>query len=320
MTKEKKRVLVCGASGFLGRNIFESLQKIGNLEVRGTIFTQQWKFGGVAGMDFANFMREEDCLEHTRNVDTVIQCAALTAGSQRKGDWVFFASENIKMNQNLIGAAVANSVKHFIFLSCSVMYPVNLGRPVREEEVSEEKIHKDYFAGAEAKLIVETLMKMCARSSFTNFASIRHSNIYGPYDKFDLKNSHVMAATIEKTMTAKGETIYMLGGENTVRDLLYVSDLVDFVEKLVVFGSGEKFMVYNVGAGRGVSVGTLADKVVKISGKDLTVVFEREENPEPTSIVLDTKKARIFTGWEPKVSLDEGIKKTIEWYRANKGE
>lgn len=316
---EKRRILICGASGFLGLNNFEGLSYRENLDVRGTCFTKLLKFGKIPQMNFANFLNEESCLKHTRGVDTVIQCAAQTAGSGRKEDWPRFAFDNIRMNQNLIEAAVANRVKHFIFLGCSIMYPVNLDMPVQEDWVFEEKIHGDYFIGAKAKLIVEDLMKMHARMGSTHFTSVRHSNIYGPYDKFDLKNSHVMAATIQKAMTSQDGYLRMRGGKNTVRDLLYVSDFVDFIEDLVIFEPREKFEVFNVGAGRGITIGELAHKVVEVSGRNLEVVFEDEHSAIPTSIVLDVKKTRNITGWRPCVSLGEGIAKTIEWWKDNVG-
>ena len=313
--EEKQRVLVCGASGFLGRNILGRLQKRENLDVRGAYFTKLLEFAKAPNMSFCNFLNEEMCLEQTQGVDVLVQCAAETAGSGRKKDWPRFACDNIRMNQNLIETAVANGVKHFIFLSCSVMYPVNLDMPVQEEWVDESKIHEGYFVGAKAKLIVEDLMKIHARIGDTHFTSVRHSNIYGPYDKFDLKNSHVMAATIQKTMESRDGQLHMRGGMNTIRDLLYVSDFVNFIEDSVVFGPRGKFNVFNVGSGQGISIGELAEKVVKVSGKNLKVVFEKEKDLRPASIVLDTKKARNITGWRPVVSLEQGIEQTIKWWK-----
>lgn len=311
------RVLVCGAFGFLGRNIFERLQQRTNLDVVGTFFSKR-EFRSIPEMGFANFMLEDDCVKWTRGFDTVIQCAALTAGSGRKCDWPFFAGQNIRMNQNLIEAAVANKVKHFIFLSCSVMYPVNAELPVQEEQVEENKIHPNYFIGAKAKLIIEDLMKMYSRfGDGISFTSIRHSNIYGPYDKFDLQNSHVLAATIQKAMTSKNGQLNMRGGKNTIRDLLYVSDFLNFVEDAVVFGPRENFEVFNVGSGSGITIENLAKIVARLSGRKLEIVFEREKDIAPTSIVLDIKKACKIMGWKPVFTLEEGIQKTMEWWRKN---
>ena len=316
--KEKRRVLVCGASGFLGSNIFERLQQRKDLNVCGTFFSKSG-FGSISNIDYANFQNKDYCLNLTRGVDTLVQCAALTAGSGRKDEWGNYSRINEQINLNLVDAAVRNGAKHFIFLSCSVMYPTNLNHPVKEEDVDEDGIASIYLQGAVGKLNSER--RMWAESfGDTSFTVVRHSNIYGPRDKFDLQNSHVLAATIQKAMTSQNGQLNMHGNMNIVRDLLYVSDFVDFIEDSVVFGPREKFIIFNVGAGNGVSISELARKIIKISEKNLRIVLELEKHMAymvPTSIVLDIKKARNIMGWKPVVSLGEGIRKTIEWWKEN---
>jgi len=311
---KKKRVLVCGASGFIGRNVCERLMGRDDLEVLGTCFKNYHNESL-----FANFLSSESCLHHTRDIDIIIQCAAATAGSGMKDSWLEYADKNIQMNMNLLNAVAKNGVKHFIFLSCSVMYPPYFNRPVREDDVIRNQFHLDYHEGALAKLFIEDWCYAYGSHSDMSSTVIRHSNIYGPHDKFDLKHSHVCGALITKAMTSTDGKLHIRGDGTERRDLLYVSDLVDFIEYATVHPPTGRHAKFNVGSGVGVPVHNLARQIIAASGRDLEIVYEEAPSTaRPASIVLDSGLAKMFTGWEPKVSLEEGLKKTIEWWDAER--
>ncbi len=321
---KKKRVLVCGASGFIGRNFFERLLKRDDLEILGTHYTkdipEQRSHSWPVPVDFADLTGINQSLQLTEGIDVVIQCAAATAGSGMKASWLEYAEKNIQMNINLLNAAARNGVKHFIFLSCSVMYPPFFHRPVKEDDVIRNQFHIDYREGALAKLFIEDWCYSYASNSDMSSTVIRHSNIYGPHDKFDLKRSHVCGALITKAMTSTDGKLHIRGDGFEKRDLLYVSDLVDFIEYSTVHEPAGRHAVFNVGAGSGTPVHNLARAIIAASGRDLEIVYEKRENVIlPASIVLDTGLVKRFTGWQPKTPLDEGLKKTIEWWRENIG-
>ncbi len=291
------------------------LQARDDLEVYGTSFKKP-----PVGLFHFDFLDREECLASMHDVDVVIQCAAATAGSGMKDSWLEYAEKNIQMNLNLLNAAAKSGVKHFIFLSCSVMYPPYFHRPVREDDVLRSELHSDYRAGALAKLFIEDWCRIYAFGSDMSSTVIRHSNVYGPQDKFDLKRSHVCAALITKAMTSTDGKVHIRGDGFEKRDLLYVSDLVDFIEYATAHPPVGRHAVFNVGSGIGVSVSDLAKKVIATSGRDLEIVYDlRASAARPASIVLDTTLVRTFIGWQQKISLDEGLKKTIEWYKENIG-
>ena len=157
----------------------------------------------------------------------------------------------------------------------------------------------------------EFYSKMCD----TKFSVIRHSNIYGPWDKFDLKRSHVMGATITKVLDAK-EEIEVWGKGIELRDLLYVDDLVDLVE-LVTDKQTTKFELFNAGLGKGISVKDLVGKVIEISGKNLRIVYNESKPNLPFSFVSNNTKVQGLFGWKASVSLEEGIRRTIDWQKRN---
>lgn len=191
--------------------------------------------------------------------------------------------------------------------------------PVKETDFDANKEpYPSYFGGAWTKIYNEKMCEFYSRIGPTKFTVMRHSNIYGHYDKYDFEKSHVFGATVTKVMTAKdGDTITIWGKGSEERDLLYISDLVDFV-KLAIGEQKEKFQIFNVGYGSSISVKDLVKKIIVHSGKNINIEFDTTKPSIKTRLSLDTTKAKELLGWEPKISLDEGIKKTISWYKNNR--
>ena len=149
----------------------------------------------------------------------------------------------------------------------------------------------------------------------TKYTAIRHSNIYGPYDKFDLERSHVFGATITKVMTAsKKITVWGKGKEK--RDLLYIDDLISFV-MLVIKKQKNNFELLNCGLGKDISINELVKKIIFLSKKKLDINYDLSKPNIPTYLTVNCDKAKKLLGWKPKTSLDNGIKKTLKWWTKN---
>jgi len=143
---------------------------------------------------------------------------------------------------------------------------------------------------------------------------LRHSNIFGPHDKYDLDHSHVFGATVTKVMNAEhGGEIVIWGSGQEGRDLLYVSDLVDCVE-LAVDHQDEDFGLYNVGVGHAITVKNLVLRIITASQKSVRIKHDLSKPTIPTTLCLDCARVRRALGWTPRVPLDEGIIRTLEWY------
>ena len=146
-------------------------------------------------------------------------------------------NDNALMNINILKQIFKNNnIKHYIFFSCTVMYQSS-NRKQDEKKFNYQIIDK-YFGVGWTKVYIEKLCKFYSNFLNTKFTMIRHSNIYGPHDKFDLEKSHVLGATISKVMKAEKE-ITIWGRGNEIRDFLYISDLIKFVE-LVIKKTKEK--------------------------------------------------------------------------------
>lgn len=246
-----------------------------------------------------------------RDVDVVIQCAATTSGSKDITTRPeIHVTDNAIMNALIFRAAHDAGVKHVIFFSCTTMF----SQGVLTEE-SEIDIHPKYFGVAHTKLYNEKMAEFYASLGKTKFTVIRHSNIFGPHDKFDLERSHVFGATVTKVMQAT-DTVKVWGTGEEARDLLYIDDLVDFVQAAIE-SQPWKFGLYNAGSGSAVKVKDLVQKVIEASGKNLQIEYDLSAPTIPVSMSLDCTKAKDELGWEPKIGLSDGIARTIAWWRAH---
>ncbi|MDD5489582.1 MAG: NAD-dependent epimerase/dehydratase family protein [Candidatus Moranbacteria bacterium] len=314
---EKKKVLICGATGFIGRNIAEAFIQKDEFEVYGTYLESAPLDNPGIKMMKADLTSKKDVDEAVKGMDLIIQAAATTSGVKDIVSKPYIhITDNAVMNSLIFRSANKNKVGQLIFFSCSIMYQPG-DKPVKETDFdANREIFKSYFGAGWTKVYLEKMCEFYSRLGPTKYTVIRHSNIYGPHDKFDLEKSHVFGATITKVMANKDGKITVWGSGEEERDLLYVSDLVDFVD-LAVAKQENNFELYNAGCGSSIPVGELVKKIIAHSGKDIKIEYDLSKPTIKTKLCLDTAKAKNSLGWTPKVSLDEGIVKTINWYKEN---
>lgn len=316
----KRKVLVCGVTGFIGRNIAQRLIDRDSFEVYGTYFNSIPWINSKIKMIKTDLTNKHEVAGAVKGMDIIIQAAATTSGAKDIITKPYFhVTDNVIMNTLIFRAAYEYKVSHLAFFSCTTMYQSS-DSPVKETDFDANKeILPIYFGGAWTKVYNEKMCEFYSRIGITKYTVIRHSNIYGPYDKFDLEKSHVFGATITKVMTAKeGREIVVWGEGKEERDLLYIYDLIDFVE-IVIDKQSAKFDLYNVGYGNSISVADLVKKIIHYSGKDIGIEYDASKPSIKTRLCLDITKAKDSLGWVPKTSLDEGIIKTLKWYKDNIG-
>lgn len=313
----KKKFLVLGATGFIGRNLVEYFANQSDIELYGTYYKSAPLKHPNIQMIRADLTSKLDVDRATKGMDVIIQAAAVTSGSKDViNNPVIHITDNAVMNSLIFKSAYDHSVSHVVFFSCTVMYHSS-DIPLKETDFdANREIYPNYFGGAWNKVYFEKMCEFYARLNRNKYTVLRHSNIYGPYDKYDLEKSHVFSATITKVMTAKGGKISVWGAGEEERDLLYISDLIRFVE-MVLSKQQSPFELYNIGYGSSISIKDLVQKIIDISGRQLAIEYDLSKPSIKTKLCLDSARAKEKLGWEPQVSLEEGIKKTLAWYKAN---
>lgn len=318
MEKIKRKILVCGSLGFIGRNMLESFARNSDFEVYGTYLRSKPLNNSKVKMIKTDLTDKNDVIKAIKGMDIVIQAAAATSGAKDTMVKPYYhVTDNALMNALIFRAAFDYGVSHLVFFSCTTMYQSS-DSPIKESDFDANKeLYPNYFGGAWTKVYNEKMCEFYSRFGPTRYTVIRHSNIYGPYDKFDLERSHVFGATVTKVMTAKeNEKILVWGSGEEERDLLYIFDLVDCV-KLCIDKQAAKYQLFNAGYGKSISVRDLVKKIIHHSGKKLDIEYDVTKPSIKTKICLDSTKAKDLLGWLPKVSLDEGIDRTLTWYREN---
>ncbi len=304
----------------MGRNIAEYFENIDGYEVYAVGLKRKLPNFPDNRFFTANLTNRAEVAElfDSHKFDIVIQAAATTSGSKDILERPYLhVTDNAVMNSLILQACYDYDVGHFLFLSCGVMYNPERS-PVREEDFYlDEGIFDKYFGVGWTKVYVEKMSKFFAGLGKTKHTVIRHSNTYGPYDKYDLEKSHMFGATITKVMTAEdGDEIVVWGDGSTERDLLYVDDVVDFIHKAIEIQTAN-YKLYNVGYGESISVKDIVQKIVSTSGKNLSIRHDLEKPSINTKLALVSEKAFKELGWKHKTSIDEGIEKTIRWFSEN---
>lgn len=312
-----KNVLVCGASGFIGRNMAQRLAAAGKCRLFGAHFRRSAP--PIPGMTplRVDLTRAEDVRRALEGMDVVIQAAATTSGA---GDILsspaMHVTDNAVMNSLLFRAAHDLGVGHVVFFSCTIMYPSTETLLKEGDFDAARPMQPQYFGAGWTKVYLEKMCEFFAGLGRTRFTCLRHSNIYGPHDKYDLSHSHMFGATMTKVLTAKDGRIVMWGPGTERRDLLYVQDLVDCVE-LALECQTSPFELLNVGSGRAVAVKDVAAMIIAQAGLEISIEHDLSRPHIPTALALDCSLAAERLGWRPRTSLEEGIGLTLDWYRAN---
>jgi GDP-L-fucose synthase len=222
--------------------------------------------------------------------------------------------ENIQIQNNLIDFSLKADVQKFVFLGSSCIYPKLAPQPLKEEYLLTGPLEPTNEWYALAKI---TGVKACEaiRKQFgKEYISLMPTNLYGPFDNFDLETSHVMPAMIRKFHEARenGNTSVELWGSGTpMREFLFVDDLAD----AVVYALENKFQdnLYNIGTGVDLTIKELAETIQKTVGHTGDIIWDSSKPDGTPRKLMDVSKMESV-GWKAKISLEEGIERTYNWF------
>ena len=299
-------ILVAGKTGLVGSAILRGLNKAGKTAV------------GINSKDL-DLLDRKKTFEYIQDLkpSLIIDAAARVGGIGANSNFpVDFLSENLQIQCNLMDAAHVAKVEKFVFLGSSCIYPKFATQPLNEKSLLTGELEESNSAYAIAKIAGIELIKSYRKQFGHNWISLMPTNLYGPYDNFDLENSHVLPALIRKFIDAKNtklETVTLWGSGTPLRDFMHVDDL----SEAVIFCS-EKFNEnehINIGSGQEISINNLAVLISNIVGFTGKIEWDKSRLDGTPRKVLDVSKLEAY-GWTPKISLENGIRDTVNWYQS----
>ena len=307
MNKDAK-IYVAGHRGLVGSAIVRNLQNKGYTNI---IYRTHKELDLINQEAVRTFFQEE-------KPEYVFLAAAKVGGIHANNTYpADFIYDNLMIQNNVIKAAHDFEVKKLLFLGSTCIYPKMAPQPIKEEYLLTGSLEETNEAYAVAKIAGLEMCKFFKRQYGDNFISCMPTNLYGPNDNFDLKNSHVLPALIRKFHEAKvnnSEVVEVWGTGTPLREFLYVDDMADACVFLMENYDGEQHV--NIGTGEEVSIRELAETVKEVVRFEGELVFNTEM-PDGTPRKLTTVDKLHGLGWKHKVSLNEGIKLAYNWFLEN---
>ena len=279
------------------------------------------------GLNLINQKKVESFFEKEKP-DIVIIAAAKVGGILANDTYrAEFIYDNLMIESNLIHASYRNKVNKLIFLGSSCIYPKLASQPLKEEHLLSGYLESTNEPYAIAKIAGIKLCENYYRQYGCNFYSIMPTNMYGPNDNFNLETSHVLPALIRKFHEAKlnnENSVTIWGTGKPMREFLYVEDLADAISFLMentdakdIYEKG--ISQINIGTGKDISISDIAKLISGIVGFKGEIINDLSKPDGTPRKLMDVSRINNL-GWKYKTELEDGIKKTYEWFIQNIGE
>ena len=306
--------MVTGGAGFVGVNLIKRLLDEG-ADIRATLHINKPVLNDNRIEYFYGDLRiEENCQKAVAGVDYVFMCAANTSGAKVMATTpLVHLTPNILMNMQMLQAAYTARVKKFLFISTNTVYPLT-DFPVKESDVT-NNFYESYHIVAWMKRFTEIVCEMYSNRIKEPMKTIvvRPGNLYGPYDKFDWEKSKVIPAIMRRAIE-RHDPFEVWGDGMDLKDFLYIDDCIDGL--ILAMEKLEEFEPINIASGIPVTIRDVLTQILKSADYDDADV--QYDSSKPTMIpkrMIDISLAKEKLGFEPKVSLQEGIRRTVQWYK-----
>lgn len=307
---KNRRVCVTGGAGFLGSYVVEKLQARGAKEVF------------VPRIERYNLVEKEAILRMLKDAqpDVILHLAALAGGigANRARPAEFFYI-NLMMGVQLLHEAWRAGVEKFVAVGTICAYPKYTPVPFKEENLWDgypEETNAPY--GLAKKMLLVQAQAYRQQYGFNAIYPLP-VNLYGPRDNFDLETSHVIPALIRKCVEAveRGEEQIVLWGDGSpTREFLYVEDAAEGLLLATERYDGPE--PFNLGSGQETSIKQLAERIAQLTGFRGEIVWDTSKPNGQPRRALDTSRAERLFGFRAQMPLEEGLRRTIEWYKENR--
>ena len=302
-----KRIWVAGHNGMVGRAVVRALEK------------RDCKIL-IAARDEVDLTRQGEVEVWLANnkPDAVIVCAARVGGILANDTYpADFIYDNLMIEANIIHAAHKNRIEKLLFLGSSCIYPKHATQPMNETALLEGALEPTNEWYAIAKIAGIKLCQAYRKQHGADFISAMPTNLYGPYDNFDLESSHVIPALLRKCHEAKrngSADMEVWGSGKVMREFLHVDDCAAAIVFLLENYSDMEHV--NIGTGEDVTITELAETIKTVVGFDGTLRFDASKPDGTPRKLLDVAKISGL-GWRHGYSLTDGLADTYKWYLDN---
>lgn len=298
-------IVITGSEGFLGKHLVEKLQDDGYGPFR--VPSQIYDLRTRAGVDAL--------FAHAGEVDILYHLAALIGGigANRANPGRFFY-DNMMMGLNVIEAARQHWVKRIIVVGTTCGYPKFCSIPFIERDLFNGYPEETNAPYGIAKRALLTMLEAYRQEYALNYVYAIPTNLFGPGDDFEDETSHVIPALIKKCLTAKeagDSSITVWGGGTASRDFVYVEDVAEALVKMMDCSPN---VVMNLGSGQEVKISRLVEIIKFVTGFTGKTRWDDSKPDGQPRRRLETSAAKRLIDWEATTGLEEGIKKTVEWY------
>lgn len=300
---KNSKIYIAGHNGMVGSAILRKLKKEGYTNF---VLRTSKELDLTNQQAVSNFFKMEQ-------PEYVFLAAAKVGGIEANNTFrADFLYENLMIQNNVIHSSYENKVKKLLFLGSSCIYPKLAPQPLKEEYLLTRELEYTNEPYAIAKIAGIKLCENYRKQYGCNFISVMPTNLYGPNDNYDLKNSHVLPALARKFHEAKqnnSEFVEVWGTGTPKREFLHVDDLADACYFLMETYSGTDFV--NIGTGKDISIKELAELIQKIVDYSGTIKWNTTKPDGTPRKLLDVTKLNSL-GWKYRIELEEGIKNVYE--------
>lgn len=306
--EKNAKIYVAGHRGLAGSAIVRKLKAEGfqNLLLRTS-----------SELDLRNQEAVKDFFENQKP-EYVFMAAAKVGGINANNTFpADFIYDNLCIQNNVIHQSYKNGVTKLLFLGSSCIYPKNSEQPIKEEYLLSGYLEPTNDAYAIAKIAGIKMCQSYHKQYGCNFISAMPTNLYGPGDNYDLKNSHVLPALLRKFYEAKANQspeVTIWGTGNPRREFLHSDDLA--AASLFLMENYNDPAIINIGTGKDISIGEMAGMIKNISGYEGKLVFDTSMPDGTFRKLLDVSRINSL-GWEASIGFEEGVKRTYEEEFAN---
>ncbi|MDA3890388.1 MAG: NAD-dependent epimerase/dehydratase family protein [Salinivirgaceae bacterium] len=300
------KILICGADGMVGKNLVEKAPK--NV----ILLTPD-----ISTLNLLDYQQTINYLQ-THKPDAIIHAAGIVGGIHANiAQPVKFLLENTEMGKNLVWSAFNSGIKQFINLGSSCMYPRNAENPLQESMILTGELEPTNEAYAIAKIFTQRLIAYITREHPDyQYKTVIPCNLYGKYDKFDPKHSHMIPAVIRKLHEARisnAKTVEIWGDGTARREFMYAGDLAEMIWHLILIYEKTPPLM-NLGLGYDYSINEYYQIIADVIGFD--GVFKHDlSKPVGMKQKLVDIRLQESLALKPKHSLKEGIEKTYQYFK-----